>query len=393
MRVVLVTSSFLPLVGGMEYVIHYVAEELCRIGVDVTVLARRCGKANDFAHRYRLVRYGLPKGGHRLRIDHWTAQGQLAKLHAESPLNVAHIHGVAIAPQLVLPFLERERIPIVMTPHGEDVQRIQEIGYGLRLQPGWDALVRRTLLAADVVTAISDAIREEIDWVDDHRIVNIPNGIHVGVFGAGVSHYLQECLGLSPETRLIISVGRNHVKKGYEYGIRAAARLFADRVANGWCYVLIGRGVSALRPLVQQLSMESRIFLLENMAPNALKQCYNSSHIFFSPSIVEGLSLVSIEAMACGLPAVVTDVPGNRDVIRHSQSGILVRSKDTKDMERGLHELVVDDGRRTALASVAIARAVDYDWATIATQYLAVYERVTSSALSRNLHGNAISAQ
>jgi glycosyltransferase involved in cell wall biosynthesis len=65
---------------------------------------------------------------------------------------------------------------------------------------------------------------------------------------------------------------------------------------------------------------------------------------------------------------------------------------DTKDMERGLRELVVDEDRRLALGRVAVSRAIDYDWSKIAAKYLDVYERVMSRAPVRDRDGNAVSA-
>lgn len=377
MRVALFTSSFLPVVGGMEYAVHYLAEALLDRGVDVTVIARRQPVSDNFAHRYPLIRYGLPfRGGHRFRIDHVTALLALAQLHGEKPLDIANIHSVSVAPQLSLGFFLSKRIPVVMTPHGEDVQRVPEIGYGLRLDARWDRIIRNHLCAADAVTAISNSIARELDWINQEKITNVPNGIHTRVFGCGHATHLQEILGLSPNTRIILSVGRNHIKKGYEYGIRAVAELFRTHDTENWHYVLIGRGVSSLSSLVVELSMQKRVSLIETVSPERLRLYYNSSHIFFSPSIVEGLSLVSIEAMACGLPLVVTDVPGNEDIVSENRCGLIVRNKNVSEMAQGLRALTSNDSLRMSLGELARARAITYDWQEIAGRYIAVYENV-----------------
>lgn len=380
MRVVLFTSSFLPKVGGMEYVIHYLAEALLDAGIDVTVMAKRSSQKDNFSHRYRLIRYGVSfQGGHRLHINHLSARWELARLIRKQGIDLVHIHSVSVPPLLCLEYLQSKRIPVVMTPHGEDVQRIPEIGYGVRLQPKWDRIVARHLLAADAVTAISQSIRQEIDFVEPGKIFDVPNGIHTKIFDCHPSAFLQEMLGLKRDTRIILSVGRNHIKKGYELGIRAIAELAKTHEMDGWNYVLIGKGVSALRPVVESLGLSRWVSLVEVMSPDKLRQCYNSSHIFFSPSIVEGLSLVSIEAMACGLPLVVTDVPGNEDVVRDNGCGVIVRSKDTHDMARGLAGLMGNADRRETLGKLALQRSGEYDWQVIARKYIGVYEQVLGS--------------
>ena len=76
------------------------------------------------------------------------------------------------------------------------------------------------------------------------------------------------------------------------------------------------------------------------------------------------------------LPLVVTDVPGNEDVVRDTNAGVIVRSKVPEQMAQGLSDLVNDAGRREALSEIAIARAVDYDWRTVAGRYVGVYRNV-----------------
>ncbi len=382
MKIVLFASGFLPKVGGMEYVIHYLAEALVDAGVGVTVMAKRSSQKDDFTHRYRLVRYGVSfRGGHRLHINHVSARRELTKLIREQGVDLVHIHSVSVPPLLCLKYLQSKNIPVVMTPHGGDVQRIPEIGYGARLQPKWDKIVRRHLGAADAVTAISQSIRQEIEFVEPGKIFDVANGIHTKIFGCEPSTFLQQKLGLKPDTKIVLSVGRNHIKKGYELGIRAIAKLAKKNEMTGWHYVLVGKDVSTLKSFVENLGLSQQVSLVEVVSPDKLRQCYNSSHIFFSPSIVEGLSLVSIEAMASGLPLVVTDVPGNEDIVRENGCGTIVRSNDVDDMARGLMEMFRDPIRREKLGKLALQRSADYDWQVIAHKYLEVYKWVMHNPL------------
>ncbi|MDH3692314.1 MAG: glycosyltransferase, partial [Gammaproteobacteria bacterium] len=78
----------------------------------------------------------------------------------------------------------------------------------------------------------------------------------------------------------------------------------------------------------------------------------------------------------CGLPLVVTDVPGNRDIIRDTGGGLIVRNKDTDDMSEALYKLLTDERERARLADIAYQQSSRYDWSYIADQYLDVYRGV-----------------
>jgi glycosyltransferase involved in cell wall biosynthesis len=139
--------------------------------------------------------------------------------------------------------------------------------------------------------------------------------------------------------------------------------------------VIVGRNASEHRKLVEKCQARGFISLLEEVPPDSITQCYKSSDVFFSPSIVEGMSLVSIEAMASGLPLVVTDVPGNEDVVRDNGCGVIVKSKDTEAMAAGLHQLLSDEPYRAGLAELSRQRSGKYDWSKIAMHYEEVYQR------------------
>jgi glycosyltransferase involved in cell wall biosynthesis len=152
-------------------------------------------------------------------------------------------------------------------------------------------------------------------------------------------------------------------------------------------YVLVGKQVSQHAQRVSDLSLDTMVTLLEELGPDEVKECYQSADIFFSPSIIEGLSLVSIEAMACGLPLLVTDVPGNADVVRDTGAGIIVRSRDPEDMAQHLNKLIHDKDIREALSALAIEKAPSYDWKVVAQRYVQVYRDVLDGRFDLSTSG------
>ena len=261
-----------------------------------------------------------------------------------------------------------------MTPHGEDIQRIPEIEYGYRMNKRWDRMIRRNLCHADVVTALSESVKGDLDFVPEEKIFIVPNGIEAKQFSGEKSYFLHDLLFLNKKTKLVLSVGRNNVTKGYEYGIQAFEALSKMEASRDLAYVIIGKDTHALKPWVSRLALEDRVYLLPQKDSETVLKCYQSGWCFFSPSITECLSLVSIEAMGAGLPLVVTDVPGNTDIVRDNQCGIIVKNKDPFSMAKGILALISNQKLYERYSRAALERVHTYDWKNIGKKYLAVYE-------------------
>lgn len=374
----MLTGSFLPQVGGMEYVIHYLASSLQNLANEVVVFCHTSQGRVIFTPAYEIVRYGfrLPFSG-RLGLDRFSAVYQIRKHHSRKKFDVLHCHNSSYPGQIAMLVKEALHLPVVMTPHGHDVQRFPEINYGMRLQRGWEAIIRNNLSMSDAVTAISESIEQDINFLKPEKIHRIPNGVNVADFQGPSSCYLHDLLKINQNTKIILSVGRNHIKKGYSQGIRAFAESGLHRTAIAK-YVIIGNGVELLQNEVAQARLQESVHLLQALSPKEIIQCYKSSYLFFSPSITEGLSMVSIEAMASGLPIVATDVPGNRDIVQENKCGMLVPANDITQMASTLSKLFEDQTLRDKYAENSLSRCRRYDWKNIAQDYLTVYTKVVS---------------
>ncbi len=383
----LFTDGFLPTVGGMELAVHNLANALCDLHCEVTVIAKNRKGPMPYATKYRLLRYGnhFPGSG-RSGADFLAAVIALLRAHRQDPFDVIHCHTVTYAGHRAAFANRFLNIPLVMTPHGEDIQRIPEIGYGTRMRPRWDRIVRQNLTAADTVTAISDSVRGELDFLSPDKVVLIPNGIDRSRFPPRKSHDLHHRLSLHPAQRIVLSVGRNDITKGYPDGIEAFRCLAAQQPNHDLIYVIVGKDTSGLAPQVARLSLHQKVHLLPHQDADNLLRCYQSAWCFFSPSVTEGLSLVSLEAMATGLPLVVTDVPGNVDMVRDNGCGIIVKSKDPESMAGGLSVLLSDPAKYRRFSHRGLERAANYDWLSVARKYLATYRR---AAQQRRAHAGA----
>jgi glycosyltransferase involved in cell wall biosynthesis len=106
-----------------------------------------------------------------------------------------------------------------------------------------------------------------------------------------------------------------------------------------------------------------------------LEELYSSALAYVLPSEVEGLSISLLEAMAFGLPIVVSDIPGNVEALGAPPAGLVYPLRDRGALTTALRRVAEDEGLRRQLGQMAMDRVRDaYDWETIADQTLAVYE-------------------
>lgn len=285
--------------------------------------------------------------------------------------------------------------PKVLRNYGEDIQMAPALGYGLRRDPERDRTVRRVLRSVDRVVAMTEslaALQRELG-VPDKRIVHIPNGISLERFRRPVDRRAaRERLGMPQDVPVILTVGRNHPKKGFDLIPGMAARLKAAGLDFRW--LVLGGETDRLLPALRERGLEEMVRPMPpiknpgqvasapdlELPPDDLLEIYGLGDLFVLPSRLEGFSRVILEALAAGLPVVTTDAPGCGEVLRHGVQGFVSAIDDDAGMTADILRLCDDPGLRARLASEARAFAADFDWDRIATAYEAVYAELAGKA-------------
>src|SRR6185295_3919624 len=103
---------------------------------------------------------------------------------------------------------------------------------------------------------------------------------------------------------------------------------------------------------------------------------YRGARVFVNPSEKEGWGLTILEANACGVPAVASDVPGLRDSVRHDETGLLVPHGDVNALAAALHDVLTDDAMWTRLRGGALQWAANFTWDGVTDQMQNVIEGV-----------------
>lgn len=193
-------------------------------------------------------------------------------------------------------------------------------------------------------------------------------------------------LGLAPETILIGLAGRYHPIKDHANFLRAAA--LVSRKCSDVRFIMCGRGVShdnaALQILIDKLDIGASTHLLGDRRD--IERIFAALDIAVSASFSEGFPNVVGEAMAAGVPCVVTDVSDLPEVV--GATGRLVPRRDPEALAGALEELIEMGGQaRTALGRAARQRIINnFSLTKAVAQYEETYESLLHEASDRRVN-------
>ena len=162
----------------------------------------------------------------------------------------------------------------------------------------------------------------------------------------------------------IICVARLVKTKRLDQLIQAAAALNAQLIVVGF-----GPQEQRLKKLAK-----GKVQFLKNLRRSELIRLLFRSHLFCLPSVVEGFGIATIEAMASGLPAVLADIPVNREVTLNGQGAVFFLPDDVTDLSRKLKLLLSNKQLYRQKQSEALDLAKTYSWQKIYLATKKVYE-------------------
>ncbi len=399
LRIGLLSPTFLPNTGGVQVGLHNIALRLQARGHRPVVVT-----ASHYVRQLETLGWTLPYAlaGLPRRPWKWLARhpslvfflmdqllGQLQRRYRFDCW-----HGTLAYPSglCLIHFARKHGLPHFIRCAGDDIQRDAQSGYGHRLDPQVDQLVRRWLPRSQAVTAISDSVAEEYRELDiaDSRIYRIPNGVDLSRFDRAVdSSAIRARYGIPADDVVFLCVGRNHAKKDFPTLVKAFGR-YCQAGGPGARLVIVGRGSSDLAALGAECGVAERLLLLENIGSSSdqgllqvpgddLVDLYRSADLFVFPSRMETFGIVLVEAMAAGLPVISTDAPGCRDILGRGQYGPMLPVGDEVALAETMQRLAEQPGQRRHWSELSLQRAQDFSWDRVVDRYLDLYRLLTKN--------------
>jgi N-acetyl-alpha-D-glucosaminyl L-malate synthase BshA len=290
-------------------------------------------------------------------------------------LDLLHVHYAvphAFGAHLARQVLGAAAPKILTTLHGTDVTRIGA-------DPKFTSLVRFAVLAGDGITAPSRWLAEEalrqLDLPRESRIEVIPNFVDTGRFCPDAK---------APAARWVVThVSNFRLLKRVEDVVRIFARVRGEMPAK---LHLAGDGPerSHVEALVSLLGLAADVTFFGERVDVA--KVLQGSDVFLLPSETESFGLGALEAMACGVPVVASNVGGLPEVVQDGETGCLAAVGDIEAMAKHVRDLLADPDLHARMSRLARTRAEElFQLEPAVDRYQAVYRRLVGGVSHRTV--------
>ncbi len=233
-------------------------------------------------------------------------------------------------------------------------------------------VIRSIWRNAETVVAKCDKEAHMIHDVDeDVDVTIIPNGVDLERFQPGPPSSANGHLRL-------LCVGRLIERKGQRYLIKAVKQLVEEGVDVRLDLVGTGDAEAAYRQLVRELGLETTVRFHGYVPRAEMPACYKSADVFVLPSYNEGMSVATLEAMASGLPVVITRTGGAAELVLEGSNGFTFPRADTVTLLEHLRYLAVNHALARQMGVASRERATTFSWDTVAKCYLSLFNHLST---------------
>ena len=381
MRICRVIKKVPPLVGGMEFHSQYLSRQQGLDGDEVEVFYL----FGDLDPPHPNVRvHKAPLSGLLSLVGKDTVVAAVFALlvipmvwwaNWRRPFDVAHLHGDVFEAATGFVFTRILGLPAVMTIHaGLNTKRVYKLMAGpvLRRMPG--------------IIAHSREIGEELGslGVEPDKVSFSHSGIWMDRFGEvepDARRIERDRAGISPSEMIVMSVGRLHPMKGYEYVIEAV-KILGDSLAGR--LVIVGEGPERDQLKEQAAPLGQKVMFMGRREHAEIPSLLTMADIYVLAPVRLGQQRDStptalLEAMAYGLPIVTTACGGIKDVVADGVNGFVVPERDAEALAEAIKRLSADPTRRAEMGAHNRKQAAEYDWSHVATMVKRAYLRARAS--------------
>lgn len=241
---------------------------------------------------------------------------------------------------------------------------------------------------ADEIIAATPAEQAQLLWLyrtDRRKILIAPPGVNASRFYPLPQAEAKAQLGLSPDTHLLLFVGRIEPLKGVDTILEALSRLTPSALKQTAFWVIGGdpanttdRQLNQLKALTDQLGLKAVVSFVGAKDQNALRNYYAAASALLMPSDYESFGMVALEAMACGTPVIASQVGGLAFLVSDSESGFLIPTRDATALAERIQWILSEPDGYAQMRLEAARRAQTYTWSAIADRLLNLFTELVA---------------
>ena len=385
--------------GGQNVYVGQVAQHLAAIGYDVDIFTRRDGDLlPDIASWVNGVRIvHVPAGPPKFvrkedllpHMDEFTRYVMGFFKRQRTPYDLVHANFFMSA-LVAARVKERLGIPFVVTFHALGrVRRLHQLDADDFPDERF-AIEERSIAEADAV--IAECPQDEEDLIrhydaDPAKVVIVPGGVDPGDFWPMSKQFARVALGLEPDERIVLQLGRIVPRKGVDTVVRGFARLLRDHGVRARLIIVGGASdepdpkqtpeIGRLMSIAKEEDVPDSVTFTGREPPERLKLFYSAADAFVTVPWYEPFGITPLEAMACGTPVVGSNVGGIKFTVRDGETGYLVSPRDPDAVAERLAHLYRHPRIRDVLGRKGVLRVHDmFTWQGVAASIAALYERI-----------------
>lgn len=373
MHILMLNNEFPPLGGGTGTVNRAILQRLARQPeLTIDLLTSALGKrAEREAFADRITIHKVPVDNRNI---HHSSNRELLtyaaralpaalRLHRTRPYDLIFAWSAVPAGGVALALRRLTGLPYILRVCGPDIPGFER-RYGA-LYPVLTPVIKTTWAGASRLVAKCEDEAAMMRRVAPRLAVElVPNGVELAAFAPAP-------IADGGPLR-VICVARLIERKGQHHLIEALRRVADAGVPVEAELVGEGDARAELERLAHERGVADRVRFAGYVPRERIAERYAAAHVFVLPSYNEGMSVATLEAMAAGLPTVVTRTGGAAELVAPGVSGEIFAWADVDALAAHLSRLAADRGQARRMGAAARERARDFTWEAAAERYLAM---------------------
>lgn len=378
----MLNNEFPPLGGGTGTVNRALLQRFAQVPeLEIDLITSALGRRHEqeaFAERVRIFKVPV-----RNRNIHHSSNRELLtyaaralpvalKLQRTRPYDLCFGWSAVPAGGVALALRRLAKLPYLVRVCGPDIPGFER-RYG-PLYPVLAPTIRAVWRGAALVVAKCAGEADMIRAVDPTVAVSlVPNGVDLAAFQPATAPSGAGPLRLLCVARLIERKGQHHL-------IAAVKRLADAGVAVTLDLVGTGDARAANEAQARALGIQERVRFAGYVPREEIAARYAAAHVFVLPSYNEGMSVATLEAMAAGLPVVVTRTGGAAELVEEGVNGLTFDWADVDALTAHLRYLAADPALVWSMGAASRTRAAGFSWDAAASRYLELFGELVAGA-------------
>jgi glycosyltransferase involved in cell wall biosynthesis len=222
------------------------------------------------------------------------------------------------------------------------------------------------------------------------RITTVPCGFDPEELWPVQKRAARTIIGIPPDERVVLQLGRLVPRKGIETVVRAFGRLKKNHGVAAKLLIVGGASeipdaaktpeIGRLKAVMREEGLQEEVLFCGRASREELKFYYSAADIFVTTPWYEPFGITPVEAMACGIPVIGSNTGGIKFTVKDGETGYLVPPRDAAALAARLAGLLREPDRAAAMGSRALERARRlFTWDTVTRSIADVYEEITAA--------------